>query len=97
MVVSGEDQGLGSGADNSSQAFLSCNRRGEEGSTTLGTGIVLVMSRRLTEMMGGTIGVRSTEGVGSLFWVEFSVAPMSPTLIDPSGDGLTSQRHTPSV
>jgi PAS domain S-box-containing protein len=92
-----EDTGNGLSADKISQLFQSFNRLGQECSTTQGTGIGLVMSRRLTELMGGTIGVRSTEGVGSVFWVEFSVAPMSPTLIDPSGDGMTSQRPTPSV
>ena len=54
------------------QLFQPFNRLGKEASAEEGTGIGLVVTKRLVELMGGTIGVDSTVGVGSVFWIELA-------------------------
>jgi len=73
-----EDSGAGLPAEKLLALFQPFNRLGQEGGQQQGTGIGLALSKRLTELMGGTIGVDSTVGKGSTFWVELALA--SPPL-----------------
>jgi PAS domain S-box-containing protein len=66
------DSGAGLPPDMLAQLFQPFNRLGQERSTEEGTGIGLVMSKRLVELMGGLIGVESTVGLGSVFWFELN-------------------------
>jgi CheY-like chemotaxis protein len=52
------------------QLFQPFNRLGKEASAEEGTGIGLVVTKRLVELMDGSIGVDSAVGVGSVFWIE---------------------------
>jgi CheY-like chemotaxis protein len=61
------------------QLFQSFNRLGRETGAEEGTGIGLVMSKKLVELMGGTIGVDSTVGAGSVFWFDLNAA-LAPRL-----------------
>jgi PAS domain S-box-containing protein len=70
--VSVRDTGAGLPPDMLLQLFQPFNRLGQERSTEEGTGIGLVMSKRLVELMGGVIGVDSTVGLGSVFWFELN-------------------------
>ena len=68
------DSGEGMSADKLTKLFQPFNRLGQERGEIEGTGIGLVVSKRLVEMMGGAIGVESFVGVGSVFWIELPLA-----------------------
>ncbi|HVS26190.1 MAG TPA: PAS domain S-box protein [Burkholderiales bacterium] len=68
-----KDTGEGLTPDKLTQLFQPFNRLGQEANVEEGTGIGLVVCKRLIELMGGEIGVESTVGVGSMFWIELNL------------------------
>ena len=72
--ISVKDSGAGLPPEKLAQLFQPFNRLGQERGAVQGTGIGLVMSKRLVELMGGVIGVESSVGVGSEFWCELGSA-----------------------
>jgi PAS domain S-box-containing protein len=68
------DTGAGLPPEKLAQLFQPFNRLGQERGAEQGTGIGLVMSKRLVDLMGGVLGVESSVGVGSVFWCELSAA-----------------------
>jgi signal transduction histidine kinase/ActR/RegA family two-component response regulator len=69
-----EDSGVGLPPHKLAQLFQPFNRLGQEASAEEGTGIGLVVAKRLVESMGGAIGVESTVGKGSVFWIELNLS-----------------------
>ena len=82
--VSIEDTGAGLSPEQLGQLFQEFNRLGQETGGEEGTGIGLVVAKRLVELMGGVIGVESTVGMGSMFWFELSAVakPQLSTQMD---------------
>jgi signal transduction histidine kinase/AmiR/NasT family two-component response regulator len=68
-----KDTGEGLPPDKLMQLFMPFNRLGKETGIEEGTGIGLMVSKRMVELMKGEIGVESTVGVGSVFWIELDL------------------------
>jgi PAS domain S-box-containing protein len=82
MRLSVTDTGRGIVPEKLGLLFQPFERLGISASTAIeGTGIGLAISKRLIELMGGAIGVDSTPGQGSTFWIELPLA-QSPQQAD---------------
>ena len=71
------DTGPGINEANLNRLFIPFERLGAEQTGVEGTGLGLALSKRLLEMMGGSIGVENNSDRGSTFWMEL------PTVQDP--------------
>jgi hypothetical protein len=88
--VSIRDTGAGLPPEKLAQLFQPFNRLGQEAGGEEGTGIGLVVAKKLTELMGGVIGVESTVGVGSVFWFELMIGA------EPQFAASGAERETPA-
>ena len=68
------DNGPGIALDKQERLFNAFDRLGAEGGSVEGTGIGLVIAKRIIEAMGGAIGFASEPGHGSRFWVDLRIA-----------------------
>src|SRR5437879_5165649 len=81
------DTGPGLAPEPQQRLFNPFDRLGAELTEIEGTGLGLVVSKRLTEAMGGTVAVPSVVGQGSTFVVDLpavATEPVGPSL-DPQG------------
>jgi PAS domain S-box-containing protein len=83
------DTGLGMTPEQMAELFQPFNRLGRERSTLEGTGIGLVISQRLAELMGGSLRAHSVAGKGSSFILSLPCAP-SPITQASGLDALAS-------
>ena len=98
--ISVRDTGMGLNSDQLALLFQPFNRLGQEGGTEEGSGIGLVVTKRLVELMDGNIGVASEAGVGSTFWIELRAAealplPAPPGLPQPDLAGALLDNSAP--
>ncbi len=93
--ISVKDTGAGLAPEQLAQLFQPFNRLNQEDSSEEGTGIGLVVTKQLVELMGGQIGVESTVGIGTVFWVELAAAD-APMLAREHLDEVLLERRTPS-
>ncbi len=89
--VSIADTGLGIEPDRLDELFEPFNRLDAEGSAVEGTGIGLLITRQLVELMGGKLEVDSQPGRGSNFSISFKTAS-----IDPAAQALPQNKPDPA-
>jgi len=96
--ISIRDTGEGLAPEQLAQLFQPFNRLGMEASGEEGTGIGLVVSKRLVEWMGGVIGFESKVGTGSLFWIELNLTTASQSIADgPDNTKLVADKNIPDT
>jgi signal transduction histidine kinase/CheY-like chemotaxis protein len=81
------DTGPGISAEKMERLFTPFERLGVERTSVEGTGLGLALSKRLVEAMDGKLGVESTVGRGSTFWVELPLVE-SLTKQSDRGEGV---------
>jgi PAS domain S-box-containing protein len=91
--ISVKDTGIGLAPEQVAHLFQPFNRLGQENQSEEGTGIGLVVTKQLVELMGGIIGVESSIGVGSVFWVEFAASEPPVLMLDNIDDETLERRN----
>jgi hypothetical protein len=85
LRISVTDTGPGIAAENLTRLFTPFERLAENEPNVEGTGLGLVLAKRLIELMHGQIGVESAPGKGSTFWVELPAAESPVELMRRTG------------
>lgn len=89
------DHGPGIAPEHQVYLFEPFTRLGAELTDIEGTGIGLTITRRIVELMHGDVGVNSTLGTGSTFWIDIPIAENmtdSPSTNNDGGDRKTPEK-----
>ncbi|WP_323815474.1 PAS domain-containing protein [Cellvibrio sp. NN19] len=74
LRIAVRDTGRGIPLARQNEVFQPFNRLSAENTNIEGSGVGLVITKQLVEMMQGRLDFTSTEGVGSTFWIDFPMA-----------------------
>jgi signal transduction histidine kinase/CheY-like chemotaxis protein len=99
MRLSVKDTGAGLAPEQLARLFVPFDRLDADKVSVEGTGIGLALSKHLTHLMGGEIGVQSTPGTGSTFWIDLPLdrAPAQTTAVhDEPGAAATALPAAPA-
>jgi PAS domain S-box-containing protein len=91
--ISVQDTGIGIPADKQAVIFQPFQRAGQETGPIEGTGIGLVITKRLAKLMQGDVEFESTPGVGSRFWVTLPAHASSSDSSRPPPLGLSGDER----
>jgi PAS domain S-box-containing protein len=80
--ISVSDTGAGLSPEKLAQLFQPFNRLGQEAGGVAGTGIGLVVTKRLAELMDGALGVDSIAGEGSVFWCDLASSSAASVVVE---------------
>ena len=101
LTLTVQDTGIGISKKDQQRIFdVFTQSEGQSNRKYGGTGLGLTITKRLTEMLGGKISLKSTLGQGSAFTVQFSQVPWLyslPELQDQSNISLTSLAQLPPL
>jgi len=97
IVITVSDTGQGMSPAQFSELFQPFNRLGRDSGPTPGTGIGLVVTKKLIELMNGRIEVSSVEGQGSTFAVSLPAAHAEPAVRPPGGRPIDAHYRSKRV